>query len=384
MTDHQIPDSSLSHIRRVQEFLSHLPASVISRLNLDKTLPLQVKFGSDVENKFYLSGQNIISRKFIRSPLIETLDHELGNRGLTWKPGGAGYGSAPSVFEEGSCIEYLLRPGDPESFVKAFDQAKETVNDVAENAGLTVVTSNPHIHISAYQGDRNLMALKDLNFELLRTIVNGIHDYQSNLPAFFVRPRIAENQPEPVKIMRPCEIGPYKGARAFSFNRTDSRASIRAKYHTAGRYMTIESRLSPLPTAQTTALHLDAIRSGLVNGEDSAFTGEACRYKEMPIKEFMSEGQEATVRLSEGCPLIQRGEGGYLEMLSQTIESLNSYNPFTQGQTHEMLSHCFRAYSAYLDTPLAQTRYSQEQVENLRQQALEAVSSTPAPAVQPA
>lgn len=361
MNKNQLENSLKSQIERTLAFFREPPAGICARHSLTFRDPISILIGPDVETRFTKNGVNILKNRTTETdenllwPLIHKVRKAMKAEKLIARTDG---------FEiDGQRLEHKLIPSDPLTSCDIFLRAKQFLEELAAQEGMNAQVGNGHTHMSFAQNGQDLFYDQKSGFtDFFRTTLQGLYDFQTALPAFFIKPARAETAHSPYSYAG--HNTPYKGPRYLCYHRTFGLASLRAKFHVDTDAFTIEGRLTKHAPLSPLALHLTAAKHGL---EDTGapWTGSQHSYKKWSSKQI---NDSASVSLDQQHNLrTQRGPGGYLNMLQETFENLRRHNPFLPGLAENLLYLSIEEYRTYLDRPTGQTRYTPEELQKLRE-----------------
>lgn len=246
---------------------ANLPQRVLETYGLCGS-PIEIVVGTDVESMLFQDGK-LISKGIenkngqpmgyhpLALDFIERCRDEMAD--LFFQP----FDTYDPIYFDQKRIEANLLPGDPVGICDIYHEYNRRSCDIANDMGLDFAIGPGHWHVSLWQDGKNLLSDVGSNSDFVHFAGTGIVILQENLPALFVRPRIANS-------FNDLCVGSV--VTDINCSRDYSSTANSVRINRAHDFITIENRLTDGSPEQSVALTLKGLLYGLENeAEDPCF-----------------------------------------------------------------------------------------------------------------
>lgn len=356
-----LQETLIQEIRALEQYFATLPAFVCEQYGLKQGVPLDIKFGPDIESYFVKDGKNIFSNNDLLKALDLDMMYKINPRFI--KPLRERLVAADVIDADdeqgcamdGNVVETRFKPVTPLKQCASYEIYKTILQNHADQFGFDVFPGEGHWHFSVMQDEKSV-----LYSHLRENVAKQIISMQRAFPAFFVKPYIAE---------RHSEQGFYSGPRYFTaaFYGMDSwkssECSLRFK-KAAGICRTIEPRLNLQAPYQPVFLNLCALKAAL--------SSEVLPYNAVD-RDTVSQTYNA--ECGGGSPYgIMRGQGGYFYLLKETSDNLRASSLFGDSVAQQMMQVAVTEYQNYLASGFHEITMPQTRIDEIVDQAQHLVS----------
>lgn len=335
-------------IRASVERFSNLPHNLREAYDLSSS-PIDIVLGTDVESMLFQNGKLIskgIENKSGR-PLgyhpraldfIERCRDELAD--LFFQP----FDTYDPIYFDQKRIEANLLPSDPVGICDIYHEYNERSCEIANDMGLDFAIGPGHWHVSLWQDGKNILA-RDSDYSNFGHYAGiGITVLQEHLPAFFVRPRIANSFND---FGRGSIVREINCARHYMF----SENSVRIRHH--HDFKTIENRLADGSPEQSVALTLKGILLGLEHEAEDPHCSQSI------VTDVLGQGplgvvfKKAHWKSSDVKVVHAKWRGGFKMMLDITKQSPLLPELFDKEVSGLLMLEAVERCRQYLEWPVA-------------------------------